>query len=186
MLVDLIYNPEAKVWDYPGVEKVIEDIREVDGDEVANNLRNLKWGNILKKLSTGVYEYYDVNDPCFEGVKFKNQEYVTPDFASELHYPILLEKGGLVYISYPYGVCDSWEQIFEKISELRYYQESKEKFVIFLCAIRKEDQPEEGGWRWCKWGKYIGEQRRRCEYLVDEPEIEKVYTFQVSRVIYEN
>ena len=66
MFVNLNYNPKDKVWNYPGVEKAIEDIRKHSGDEVAEYYKNLKWDNVLKELSTGVYEYFDFNDPNWD------------------------------------------------------------------------------------------------------------------------
>jgi hypothetical protein len=36
-----------------------------------------------------------------------------------------------------------------------------------------------GGWRWHKWGPYIGTQEPKCEYIHDEPEIEEVFTYHV-------
>ena len=187
MFVDLNYNPNDKVWNFPGVEKYITEIEKTDGQEIAEYYRNLTWDNILKKLSTGVYEFYDVNDPHFDNITFKTHEYVTPELAVELHFDFIdwcLQKGDTeIYMSHPYGVCDNWEQIFKKIPEIKYYQNSKEKFVIFLCCHTKKNQPKSGGWRWHKWGPYIGNQESQCEYLADEPNIELVYSFHVSRII---
>ncbi len=185
MFVNLKYNPKGKVWDYPGVENSIDTLRKNYGDEVAERYANLKWEDILIKLSDGVYEYYDVNNPIFDNIVFKTHEYVPSELAKELHYGWLNMYGDKkdVYMSHPYGVCDNWEQIFERVPELKYYKESKENFVIFLCEHNKKNQPERGGWRWHKWGEYIGDQNPQCEYLHDEPEIERVYSFHISRII---
>jgi hypothetical protein len=74
-----------------------------------------------------------------------------------------------------YGVCDSPEQLLEAFD----FEASKEKFVISLVRLDKKDQPPKGGWRWNKWGPYIGKQVSHCEYLYDEPEIETVYTYSI-------
>ena len=34
------------------------------------------------------------------------------------------------------------------------------------------------GWRWHKWGPYIGTQDPQCEYLADEPEIKEVFVYR--------
>ena len=187
MFVDLDYNPQAKVWNYPGVEKSIETLREAYGDEIAEYHKNLIWDNVLEKLSTGVYEYFDCNDPNFNGIDFRTHEHVSVELATELHFEFLdwcLERGDKeIYMSHPYGVCDNWKQIFEKIPEIKYYKESNEKFVIFLCRHVRDNEPEWGGWRWHKWGPYIGEKEPQYEYLHDEPEIEMIYTFHVSRIV---
>lgn len=77
-------------------------------------------------------------------------------------------------------VCDSVEQALE------YWKGAVEnpdhKYVIALMPVRKKDEPESDGWRWCKWGQYIGTQNAQCEYLFDEPEIEVVYCAHIYNV----
>lgn len=75
-----------------------------------------------------------------------------------------------------YGVCDNHDQILQKCPEL---QDENRKFVITLTEVNKSDQPESGGWRWHKWGPYIGEQDPQCEYIYDEPEIESVLIYHI-------
>lgn len=72
-----------------------------------------------------------------------------------------------------YGVCDSWEQIVEECPRL---QADREPYVIRITPVVKGDN---GGWRWHKWGPYIGVHSPEYEYLDDEPAIEKVYTFSI-------
>ena len=74
------------------------------------------------------------------------------------------------------GVCDYPEQVLEKFPILK---EHPAPFFISFVKLRRGDQPREGGWRWHKWGTYIGDKNPQCEYLHDEPEIEEVYTFSV-------
>lgn len=79
-----------------------------------------------------------------------------------------------------YMVCDNVEQAIE------YWKGAVDnpdyKYVIALMPVRKKDQPEEYGWRWCKWGAYIGTQNSQCEYLFDEPNIEVVYCAHIYNV----
>lgn len=81
---------------------------------------------------------------------------------------------------YSYGVCDSYQQLLEKVPLLL---TSKRKFFVGLVEIRKDEQPDEGGWRWHKWGVYIGTQDPTCEYIHDEPDIKVVYTYHVYEVL---
>ena len=76
----------------------------------------------------------------------------------------------------PYGVCDSVEQLLAACPEL---EAPGRDFVVTLTKVRKADQPEDGGWRWHKWGEYIGTQNPTTEYLHDEPNIEEVYCFHI-------
>jgi hypothetical protein len=75
-----------------------------------------------------------------------------------------------------YGVCDSPTQFLDMYGEML-KKDSRNCVVSFVC-IKKEDQ-EEMGWRWHKWGPYIGLQKPTTEYLRDEPLIKEVYTYHV-------
>lgn len=79
------------------------------------------------------------------------------------------------------GVCDSPKQF------LRVYGPTlsgpKRKFFVGFVRLLRSEQPESGGWRWCKWGPYIGERKPQREYLHDEPEIDEVYTCHVYEIM---
>lgn len=77
------------------------------------------------------------------------------------------------------GVCDSPEQFKRKAGAL--LEEAGDEFVVSFVRIAKDEQPSDGGWRWHKWGGYIGERQPRADYLYDEPEIDEVYTYHVYR-----
>lgn len=81
----------------------------------------------------------------------------------------------------PYGVCDSYEQILEQCPEL--VDSTDREFVITLTPVVKADQPAEGGWRWHKWGDYIGNLDPQYEYIYDEPFIEKVYCYHIYELV---
>jgi hypothetical protein len=74
-----------------------------------------------------------------------------------------------------YGVCDYPQQVIEKYN----LSERPEKFFVSFVKITKESQPAVGGWRWHKWGEYIGNKNPQCEYIHDEPDIDEVYTFSI-------
>ena len=78
-----------------------------------------------------------------------------------------------------YGVCDDVDQFFEH--ELgRWVLDSERKFTVsFSKVVNSEDD----GWRWHKWGPYIGKREIECEYLREQPEIEYVYCFQVHEFV---
>lgn len=75
-----------------------------------------------------------------------------------------------------YGVCDDYTQILAKWPELDL---DPRHFIISLSVMVKADQPAEGGWRWHKWGEYIGTKDPQCEYLYNEPEIDQVTLFHI-------
>ena len=76
-----------------------------------------------------------------------------------------------------YGVCDSPIQFLEVWDEE--LRSIKEKVFVCLLPVRKKDQSDWGGWRWYKWGEYIGIQTPTTEYLYDEEDIDLVYTYQI-------
>lgn len=79
-----------------------------------------------------------------------------------------------------YGVCDTPEQVLEQWPEL---VTDERKFLIVFSEIHKSEQPERGGWRWHKWGEYIGTKEPQWEYLADEDDsFETVLIFHVLRL----
>lgn len=78
--------------------------------------------------------------------------------------------------SMPYGVCDNAGQVMEK------YDLSGDVIAI-LSPVFRCNQPQYDGWRWHKWGPYIGEKEPEYEYLYDEKEIELVFTFSLVKVV---
>ena len=78
-----------------------------------------------------------------------------------------------------YGVCDNVQQILDKFPII---QHTNLDFCISLTKINKADQPADMGWRWHKWGAYIGTHDIKCEYLYHEVGIESVYVFHVYQL----
>lgn len=78
-----------------------------------------------------------------------------------------------------YGVCDSPEQFMERFAARM--DAHHRKWVVSFVVVRKEDQESRGGWRWHKWGPYIGTAEPQCEYLYDEPVITSATTFHAYR-----
>ncbi len=74
------------------------------------------------------------------------------------------------------GVADDEGQILEQYPEL---QDLERQFIITLTPIVKAMEPLDGGWRWHKWGPYIGKQAPTQEYLAHEPVIERVVVFHI-------
>lgn len=77
-----------------------------------------------------------------------------------------------------YGVCDSPEQLLS----LYDFEADPRKFCISFVKIERAYASPRGGWRWHKWGNYVGLKSPQMEYLYDEPDIEAVYTFHIYEV----
>ena len=78
-----------------------------------------------------------------------------------------------------YGVCDDPQQVLNLIPELT---TSDRQFTVTFCEVRKADQSPEGGWRWHKWGPYIGKHEPKYEYLYDEEGIDRVFCYHIYEV----
>lgn len=78
-----------------------------------------------------------------------------------------------------YGVCDSVEQVLEYHKGA--ISDPNRKFIILLTRVdaEPENAGNGGGWRWHKWGPYIGTQNPQCEYLDDEDGIDFIYCFHL-------
>lgn len=132
---------------------------EVKHDEMCDIIARVNSGNSnVIHHQTGIYEFGGGNFEYMIGVR---------EF--EKQYPKL---GNFDC----YGVCDNYQQILKKCKELK---NPNRNFVISLMPIEKKTQPEDGGWRWHKWGPYIGKQKPTHEYIYDEPKIEKVYCYHI-------
>lgn len=79
-----------------------------------------------------------------------------------------------------YGVCDNYEQILEKCKDI--LDTPNKNYVIGLSTVERATQPANGGWRWHKWGEYIGNQNPEHEYLYDDTHIDKVYCFHIYEI----
>jgi hypothetical protein len=77
-----------------------------------------------------------------------------------------------------YGVCDNVDQVLEKWPHI---EQSTDEFIITLTEIVRAEQPESGGWRWHKWGEYIGKHNPQHEYLFHEKDIDSVFCFHVYK-----
>ena len=55
-------------------------------------------------------------------------------------------------------------------------------YVIGLSVVERKNQSSDGGWRWHKWGQYIGKYEPKCEYLYDEESIDYVYCFTILEI----
>lgn len=82
---------------------------------------------------------------------------------------------------YSYGVADSPEQFLAKHGE--HIEALGRDLCVFMVHVRKSTQPSDGGWRWHKWGPYVGTGEPTMEYLYDEPGFEDgVWTYSVHEV----
>ena len=146
MLVELTINQEAE----DRLAKIHKELKEEGCYENLESLEYLSPNHPHWRPMKGIYEG-PFSDPNFMYLLY--DEFIKID-----RQPIFEA----------YGVADNIEQI------LNYHKEefidTPEKYILFYTKIyqHKENAGEWGGWRWHKWGPYIGNLNPQCEYLDDE------------------
>lgn len=82
-----------------------------------------------------------------------------------------------------YGVCDSPQQFIAKYDKL--LRDDPRTFCVAFSHVAKDPTNKEGGgWRWHKWGPYIGGGEPQCEYLDDEDGFDDgVYVYHIIRLM---
>lgn len=81
-----------------------------------------------------------------------------------------------------HGVSDDIAQILANHPVL---QEEGRKFYIQVRPIYRKNQPERDGWRWCKWGPYIGDKNPTADYLYDCTDIDYVLCYHIYELLEE-
>ena len=74
------------------------------------------------------------------------------------------------------GTCDNVQQILDEYPEL---QDPNRQFMVLLQKVVRAEQPAKGGWRWHKWGPYLGSFEPEHEYIYDETGIEQVLIYHI-------
>ena len=80
------------------------------------------------------------------------------------------------------GVCDNYGQVLEERKDILNNPNIRTMLLgcVQLIIIK---QPSDGGWRWHKCGKYIGNQNPEHEYLYNDTHIDKVYCYHIMKLI---
>lgn len=160
-LVNIEYNSENFVFNR-------EDNPEVY-DSISEDMKNLKYKNIISKIQDYVYECWDID--------------FIPGY--EFTFCPLNDNNILLFDEYPvkaiYGVCDNIEQIFERESYIQNIINSDKDYIIVVSYIDKEKMPS---WRWHKNGKYIGNFEITEEFIGNEknPNIKGVISYKIYQV----
>lgn len=125
-------------------------------------------------VETGIYQ-----SSCPHN--FPEEEFIDDLEHHNYNEKILYNKNKLereTLLQYYYRTYNDWIDMFgvaDNIKQIKqFYQkqiEDKEnKFVIVVTPVYqdKKNKGRGGGWRWHKWGKYIGDLYPKHEYLDDE------------------
>lgn len=142
--------------------------KEIERRREIANKHNFKYtpqcDEVLMKHGDGFYQ-------CNFDFNFSYEEFLEFDIDKKI-YNIPFEQSFEVfaptYHKAQYGVADNIEQIKEYFKEE--IEDPNRKYFIAVTPVfqDKENKGKFDGWRWHKWGEYIGKLDRKCEYLDDE------------------
>ena len=118
----------------------------------------------LMQYGVGIYQ-------CNFDFNFSHEEFLEFDIDKGIHdipFNQSYEVFAPTYHKVQYGVADSIDQIKEYFKEE--IEDSNRKYFITATPVfqDKQNKGKDGGWRWHKWGEYIGKLYSKCEYLDDE------------------
>jgi len=115
----------------------------------------------LMEYGVGFYQ-------CNLGFNFSHEEFLEFKDAPNIPYKESYDLFAPTYHKVQYGVADSVEQIKEYFKEE--IADPNRKYFITATPVwqDKENKGKFDGWRWHKWGEYIGKLNPQCEYLDDE------------------
>lgn len=139
----------------------LEEIERRKRIAIEHNFEYVPQCDQLWKQENGIYQSsFPFNFPYEEFLEFKGLCNIPMEQSYDIFAP--------TYHKNSYGVADSIEQIKE------YYKEEIEdpnkKYVIECTPVfqERENKGKGGGWRWHKWGEYIGKLDPQYEYLDDK------------------
>lgn len=133
--------------------------------------------------------FLPVSTGVFETFGFSTSNFLESILGAETYIFQTMEKLGITEFhdkvkymnnhSEYYGVADNWEQVLKVKKE---FVKSKDKFIMTFFTINREDEPSSGGWRWHKWGEYIGSQNPQHEYIYDDKHIDSIIVYHFHRI----
>lgn len=184
MLVDLQIDKKKIDESIVELEDCIEHIKKSEKNldinclvEMIDSLKKVEdiSSFIQEKIDIGIYKSSTLDDYNLEKYWFSKFDGWNSFFPKE----------GEDWFSYDnprknYGTADNVEQILKEYPELL---NSDRKFFITFYDIYRKDQPDWGGFRYHKSGKYIGKQNPKSEYLYDDKHIDKIIKFHIYEIL---
>ena len=135
-----------------------------------------------RKISTGLFETAHHNFDCLiskSGGNLQDEDEWTDHIDWNLPMRERFDQLNQQIVPF-YGVCDSVEQFLKKFGSV--IEESSDQYCVSFSKIVKNIPAVQGGWRWHKWGEYVGEKDPQHEYLDHEDDsIMEVYCFAVYK-----
>jgi len=169
------------------IDECCERMKEHCTPEDLERYAPKSFGDMFEKVETGIYSTglnFDHTIDMFSTDKIKDEwdsfTYIKK-VNGEVDWKYIREcmEAGMESKS-NYGVCDNYQQVIDYYPEL---QNENRKFALSVCKILKNNQPKRDGWRWHKWGEYIGTQEPQREYIYDEPIINEVYVYHIYELL---
>jgi hypothetical protein len=92
------------------------------------------------------------------------------------------DRGWVRYGTSDYRVADTVAQVLAYERDRR-VADPDQLFAVQVSTVQRSEEPATDGWRWQKWGPYIGTRTPPAAYLYDEPEIGQVVIYHFNPVV---
>jgi hypothetical protein len=154
-----------------------------------SNIQELEPGILLTgtfslQLSYEVYDLFDYHNDSEWGKGFIPGTETWYKNHHGFDYPVQNDSIAKRFANIPsYGVVDSPEQFLDDYK--KYLVDHADDICVAFVHIAKnpENRGKGGGWRWHKWGFYLGHGEPQYEYLDDEDGFDDgVYVFHVHKL----
>ena len=171
----LLAKPDKDEFDY----KMLKLYKKAMHWNDFSDMSFFEYEDTMNELSDSFHIIKD--DKKIDGTKFViagdyNDHYFIQRYSDyELKQIPISECKQYNYLTY--GVCDNASQI------LNHYEPKEDEVVLMVPIIRKFES-EIGGWRWHKWGSYIGVQNPSHEYIYDDKDIDVVFCFTIYKILH--
>ena len=80
-----------------------------------------------------------------------------------------------------YGLCDNSEQIMHILGKV--LEQDHRRWVVSVHPIFRGHEPEHDGFRFDKWGPYVGTRKFTHDYLYDCTDIDYICVWHIYRIL---
>ena len=130
------------------------------------------------KLTVPIKGYWFSSTAGHEYFPAKQRKTLKPTEKNLSQYVTFLMYGANPWVLPPYGVCDSPDQFIDRYE--KGLEEDPRRLFVTFYRVAKANEPPKYGWRWRKWGPYIGDKTPQHEYLAEEDEsFVSIYCYHV-------
>lgn len=180
LLTEINFNEKGLEWYNSAMKNLRKDNphKEEWKEETFNDLI-VPYSQWLDAITDEDVEEYDLHLDTLKREELAGCYLSDPNVASHLFDQLTFHKFAKRR-AVKSGICDNASQVINKHSKI--VKDKNKKYIIFLSPVFKCDQQVGTGFRWSRYGKYIGVQDQSEKLLVDEPYIEFIFKYSIYEI----